>query len=78
MYICVCNAVNESQVQQAIDRGQCSIQGIRKHLDFTSRCGKCNRHLRKMIDQHQQADPAQCKQCPLEKTSPLSRENTNA
>ncbi|MGD2117353.1 MAG: (2Fe-2S)-binding protein [Chromatiales bacterium] len=53
MYICVCNAVNEKQLQQAISLGNSSIRELRRHLGFESCCGKCTACMRDMLQTHQ-------------------------
>lgn len=55
MYVCVCNAVTCKRVKQALHQGKHSVRDLRLHFGFESCCGKCNRHMRSMIDEHRQA-----------------------
>lgn len=55
MYICICNAIKDSQIEQALHEGKLSISDLRQHLDFASRCGKCTSTLRTMLKEHLQA-----------------------
>ena len=55
MYICVCNAVSCKRVKQALNEGMQSVHELRLHFGFESVCGKCNRHMRSMINEHHQS-----------------------
>lgn len=54
MYICVCNAVNDRQVKQALCEGKHSIGEVRRHLGFKKCCGRCTEHMRDMVCQYKQ------------------------
>ena len=41
MYVCVCKAVTESQVRQAVSGGVQSLKDLRRELGVTSDCGQC-------------------------------------
>ena len=41
MYVCVCKAVTESQVRQAVRDGARSLKDLRRELGVTSECGQC-------------------------------------
>ena len=42
MYVCVCNAVTEGQVRQAINEGALTTCQVRQKLDAESVCGSCD------------------------------------
>ena len=42
MYVCVCNAVTEGQVRQAINEGALTTRQVRQKLDAESVCGSCD------------------------------------
>ena len=42
MYVCVCNAVTEGQVRQAINEGALTPCQVRQRLDAESVCGSCD------------------------------------
>ena len=42
MYVCVCNAVTERQIKQAIDEGALTAGQLRQKLDAESMCGSCD------------------------------------
>ena len=41
MYVCVCKAVTERQVRQAVSDGARSLKDLRRELGVTSDCGRC-------------------------------------
>ncbi|NWG87761.1 MAG: (2Fe-2S)-binding protein [Hydrogenophilaceae bacterium] len=41
MYVCVCQAVTESQVRDAVRDGVHSMRALREHLGIATECGKC-------------------------------------
>ena len=42
MYVCVCNAVTERQVRQAISEGALTTGQVRQKLDADRICGSCD------------------------------------
>ena len=42
MYVCVCNAITEGEVRQAIDEGALTTCQLRKKLDVERVCGSCD------------------------------------
>lgn len=53
MYVCVCNAINDRQVKQAMNEGMLSVRALRQYFAYPEKCcGKCNRCLREMINEH--------------------------
>jgi bacterioferritin-associated ferredoxin len=43
MYVCVCHAVTERQVREAVQQGVSSMRGLREQLGVASECGRCAR-----------------------------------
>lgn len=43
MYVCICQAVTEKQVREAVEQGVHSMSALREHLGVASECGKCAR-----------------------------------
>ncbi|MDE2070015.1 MAG: (2Fe-2S)-binding protein [Gammaproteobacteria bacterium] len=41
MFVCVCNAVTESQIRRAIDEGALTLADLRTRLAVASECGYC-------------------------------------
>ncbi len=46
MYVCVCNAVTEKQIQKAMDDGVRTLRELRQLLGVTAECGRCARSAR--------------------------------
>lgn len=42
MYLCVCNAVSEGQVRDAIERGADSFTAITRVTGLSQQCGQCS------------------------------------
>jgi bacterioferritin-associated ferredoxin len=49
MYVCVCKAVTEGQVAEAIKRGCCNKAGLQKKLGVGTVCGKCVPMAKQML-----------------------------
>lgn len=43
MYVCVCKAVTDSQIREAIGDGACSMRELRQRLGVASECGRCSK-----------------------------------
>lgn len=41
MYVCVCRAVTERQIQEAVQGGARNLRDLRRELGVTSECGRC-------------------------------------
>jgi len=41
MYICVCKAVTDRKIQQAVNEGACSLRDLTRELGLGTGCGKC-------------------------------------
>lgn len=50
MYICVCNAVNESAIQQAVDEGVTSFRDLAYRTGCGMQCGSCVRQACDLLD----------------------------
>jgi bacterioferritin-associated ferredoxin len=53
MYICVCKAVTDSHIKQAISSGACTRKQLHQCTGAGSVCGKCNRDIRQMLNENQ-------------------------
>lgn len=49
MYVCVCNAVTEQQILQAITDGAETIAQLREELKVTGCCGMCIETVRECL-----------------------------
>jgi bacterioferritin-associated ferredoxin len=51
MYVCICHAVNEKAIHQAVAEGAKNVRDVRRCLDLGSQCGQCVRHAHEVIEQ---------------------------
>jgi len=50
MYICICNAVNESAIRQAVDDGAKSFRDLSERTGCGTQCGSCIKLAREVMD----------------------------
>ncbi len=41
MYVCLCKAVTDNQIREAVQNGATQFGQVRKELGLASQCGKC-------------------------------------
>ena len=41
MYVCICNAITDSQIRQAARSGVKDLQGLQQELGVATGCGSC-------------------------------------
>ncbi|MCK9605346.1 MAG: (2Fe-2S)-binding protein [Methylomonas sp.] len=51
MYVCVCKAVTDSQVAQAIDQGACTRRQLMQCTGAGGVCGKCSQSIKSLLDE---------------------------
>ena len=51
MYVCVCNAVTDSDIRDAVDNGVCTIRQLRQKTGCTSTCGSCKEMAVEILQQ---------------------------
>ncbi|WAK04213.1 (2Fe-2S)-binding protein [Methylobacter sp. YRD-M1] len=49
MYVCICKAVTDSQIQAAIEKGICSHKQLVQCFGVGKDCGKCSKEVNAMI-----------------------------
>lgn len=49
MYVCVCNALNDRQVRQALCDGACKASEIYRHFGVRPQCGRCVPAMQQMV-----------------------------
>lgn len=58
MYVCVCNAVTERQIHQAVKDGARTVKHLKNQLNVASECGACVQCAKACIKKAQhQANP---------------------
>lgn len=55
MYVCVCFAVTETQVREAIESGATTRDLVTKHCRAGGDCGACHGMIEQMIEDHVEA-----------------------
>ena len=54
MYVCVCKAVTDAQIKQALHQGAGTRRELFKCLGVGSDCGKCKPHVNELLSSHSQ------------------------
>jgi bacterioferritin-associated ferredoxin len=49
MYVCVCNAVTDREIREAVGNGCTSMSKLRKELAVATCCGKCETRARELL-----------------------------
>ena len=52
MYVCLCKAVSDSDIQQALNNGAQNLQQISRQLGVGQQCGQCVCQARELIAEH--------------------------
>jgi bacterioferritin-associated ferredoxin len=50
MYVCICNAVNERRILQAIENGTKTWKALSHELNIGTQCGKCALHAKAFFE----------------------------
>ncbi len=53
MYVCLCKAVTDSQLETAINQGLCSRKQLAECLGVGGDCGKCNKDIHALLTEKQ-------------------------
>lgn len=51
MYVCVCTAVTDRQIRDAVDQGARSLEQVQCMVPVGSCCGRCEEAAREVIDE---------------------------
>lgn len=51
MFVCICKAVTDGDIKQAVADGACSFRDVRDQLGAATQCGKCATTTRDIIQQ---------------------------
>lgn len=57
MYVCVCNAVRDSQIRDALARGCNDLDALSAELGVGNGCGTCVEYARALIEAQQEQSP---------------------
>lgn len=50
MYICICNEITNTEINQAIELGADTVEKLKQVLNVCSQCGKCVESIEFMIN----------------------------
>ena len=51
MFVCLCKAVTDTQIREAVDQGHASLQAMQAKLQVSTSCGACACEVDKIIDE---------------------------
>jgi len=51
MYVCLCKAVTDSEIVEAVDQGASHLSHLEEHLSVGTGCGCCRETAQQLIDQ---------------------------
>jgi len=58
MFVCVCHAVSDTKVREAIEAGARTREEVTRCCGAGGDCGACHHHIEEMIEDHVEAtDP---------------------
>ena len=57
MYVCICQAVKDAEVRQAIAAGADDVEQLGEELGVGVNCGCCREAAQALIDQHHEPTP---------------------
>lgn len=49
MYVCICRAVTEHEIRDAIELGAHGMPALRRQLGVSTECGKCAAEVRRIL-----------------------------
>lgn len=58
MYVCICKAVTDTQIKNAISNGACTLKQLHQSCSGAgSVCGKCRNHMQQLLDENLDDQP---------------------
>ena len=57
MYVCLCHAVTDTQIKEAVSQGDCSLNDVKKRLGVGDQCGKCVKMATQIIQRQLDVEP---------------------
>jgi bacterioferritin-associated ferredoxin len=61
MFVCVCRAVSDKTIRQAVNDGACSMRALCRETGIISQCGKCAAMAQQVLKDALQEMPAEAK-----------------
>ncbi len=50
MYVCICHAVTDTHIREAVNQGCCSMRDLRNEFGVATQCGRCACHARDVLN----------------------------
>ncbi|WP_394389288.1 bacterioferritin-associated ferredoxin [Shewanella woodyi] len=57
MYVCLCHAVTDTQIKEAVSQGDSSLNDVKKRLGVGDQCGKCVKMATQIIQRQLDVEP---------------------
>lgn len=51
MYVCLCNAVTDSDIRDAVDAGVSSFRQLKQRTKCATRCGQCTKMANEVLQE---------------------------
>lgn len=51
MFVCICHAITEKEIAQAVEQGAGSMKELREQLSVATQCGKCTSFAKSILDE---------------------------
>ena len=51
MYVCICKAISDQDIREAVANGADNLASIQAHLGAATNCGTCIEHAQEVIDE---------------------------
>lgn len=51
MYVCICNAVSDADINREIDAGAVTLEQLRDRLNVANSCGHCSIYIMDRLEQ---------------------------
>ena len=58
MYICVCNAVTDHRIREAVTEGNTTFEALQESLEVSTCCGCCESEVREILAESLKNKPA--------------------
>lgn len=56
MFVCLCKAVTDHEIRDAVDQGVTSFEGMQSHLDVSTACGGCACEVKEVMEKKLKAE----------------------
>ena len=57
MYVCICNAITETQIRDAADAGAEDLWALQAELGVATNCGSCKETASEILRENRRAQP---------------------